>query len=77
MESRSRSLVKSVSWRVCAFFLTFFAGWILTGSVRTGAAIGLADFCSKIVTFYGHERLWLRVRWGLLQPDQAGPGEGI
>jgi len=64
MESRKRSLVKSVSWRTCAFILTFLVGWLVTGSMRVGATVGLADFAIKIVTFYAHERLWLRIQWG-------------
>jgi uncharacterized membrane protein len=77
MESRTRSFVKSVSWRLCGLLFTFLAGWLITRSIRAGLAIGLTDFFLKIGTFYAHERLWLRVRWGRLQPESGGDGSGI
>ena len=77
MESRKRSLGKSVSWRLCAFLQTFLVGWLVTGSVRIGVAVGLADFAVKLVTFYAHERLWLKIRWGRQQTDLADAGGGI
>jgi adenylylsulfate kinase len=77
METRSRSLVKSVSWRLFGLLFTSLIGWLVTGSIRAGLTIGLMDFALKIGTFYAHERLWLRVRWGRLQQEQIGNGGGI
>lgn len=77
METRKRSLVKSLSWRVIGLVLTFVTAWVVTGSWRAGLAVGLVDFLVKIGTFYAHERAWHRVQWGLVRPDQVYNGEGI
>lgn len=77
METRKRSLIKSVSWRIIGFLLTFVTAWIVTGSMRTGMAVGFVDFLVKVGTFYGHERLWHRVRWGVVRPEQVSNGGGI
>ena len=44
METRKRSLVKSLSWRVIGLVLTFVTAWVVTGSWRAGLAVGLVDF---------------------------------
>ena len=77
MESRRRSIVKSLSWRFFALIITAVLGGMITGSVRMGLAIGGADLVVKLGTYYVHERLWQRVRWGLLAPETTGPGSGI
>jgi len=77
MESHTRSIVKSVCWRFFALIITSLVGWLLTGSARMGLAIGGADFAVKIVTYYLHERLWQRVRWGVAMAEEVREGEGI
>ena len=77
METRKRSFVKSLSWRVIGLILTFVTAWLVTGSWRTGLAVGFVDFLVKIGTFYAHERVWHRVSWGLIRPEQVYNGEGI
>ena len=68
METHRRSVAKSVSWRVFALVITFLVGWQVTGSLTAGLAIGGSDCLLKIGTYYLHERLWLRVRWGRTDP---------
>lgn len=53
-----------MSWRAFALILTSLVGWGITGSMSTGLAIGGADCLIKLGTYYTHERLWLRVKWG-------------
>ncbi len=77
MESRKRSFVKAISWRLCGLFFTFLVGLAVTRSIRAGLIMGAADFFLKIGTFYGHERLWSRVRWGRLLPAQAAGKGGV
>jgi uncharacterized membrane protein len=78
MESHKRSIVKSVSWRCFGAVFTTLAGWLITGSLRAGLAIGAADFVMKIGTYYAHERVWQKIQWGILDADTVGDtGKGI
>ena len=77
IESHKRSLVKSVTWRLFGLVFTFLTGWLITGSIKAGVTLGLADFFVKIGTFYAHERFWQKVRWGRLETDVADAGSGI
>ncbi|MGD9874356.1 MAG: DUF2061 domain-containing protein [Kiritimatiellia bacterium] len=70
MESRRRSFIKAITWRICGLFFTFLVGLIVTRSFRISLIMGVTDFFLKIGTFYGHERLWSRIRWGRLLPEQ-------
>ena len=56
---------------------TFVLGLIFSGSMKTAGAIAGTEVVTKIVLFYGHERLWALVRWGHRPhpaPDQSGEG---
>lgn len=77
METRKRSFVKSVSWRMFGLVFTTVTTWLVTGSVRAGITVGLLDFFVKIGTFYAHERVWHRIRWGMVRLDQVTDGSGI
>ncbi len=70
MESRRRSVVKAVSWRVVATSITAIVAWVITESLQFAALIGGADTVLKLAAFYYHERLWMRVSYGRLRgPD--------
>ncbi|TFH17687.1 MAG: DUF2061 domain-containing protein [Lentisphaerales bacterium] len=77
METHRRSIMKSISWRLVATVCTSFAGWFITGSLQAGISIGIVDCLIKIGIYYGHERAWQRVSWGLVRVDRVQTGEGI
>ena len=56
--TRKRHLAKAVSWRVVGTLDTFLLGWLLSGSVEIGAAIGGAEVLTKTFLYYFHERAW-------------------
>lgn len=77
IESHPRSFAKAVSWRALGSIDTFVLGLIFSGSMKTAGAIAGTEVVTKIVLFYGHERLWALVRWGHRPhpaPDQSGEG---
>jgi len=67
-DSHARTIAKSLSWRFSAFIITAVIAWAVTGSPGVAASIGLADTLVKLVTYYLHERMWLRIPFG--QPKQ-------
>ena len=63
-ESRSRSVVKSLSWRFLATATTFLIVLTFTGRLDLAVAIGGVEVVAKLLIFYVHERTWQRVEWG-------------
>ena len=57
-ESRLRSLLKAMSWRIIATLTTSLVAFFVTGEVKTAIAIGSIEFVLKFAIYYGHERLW-------------------
>ena len=68
METPLRSVVKAITWRACGLITTSTVVWVLTQRVDLAASVGLADTAVKLLAYYGHERLWLRIRFGRLPP---------
>ena len=62
-----RSIAKSFSWRILATLTTIALVWIGTGHVDTALTIGVAEFVIKMIVYYGHERAWAYIPWGLEQ----------
>jgi uncharacterized membrane protein len=70
METRKRSIVKALSWRVIATVVTVLVSWIMIGSVETAFKIGLLDTSIKLAAYYYHERAWIHSNFGKLkEPD--------
>jgi len=67
-ETTSRSLVKSMMWRVIAGSVTFFTSLRFSGSISTALSIVGSDFFSKAATMFIGERL--------MNKSQAGRKSG-
>ena len=60
--SRTRSLVKALTWRITATLTTAVIAYIVTGELNTAVIIGGLEFVLKFIMYYGHERAWNAVR---------------
>lgn len=70
MESHARSIVKALSWRIIASVVTFLVALLLTGTIDTAFKIGILDTIIKLGAYYGHERIWMKLKFGKLRtPD--------
>ncbi|MDC0197914.1 DUF2061 domain-containing protein [Candidatus Thioglobus sp.] len=63
-ENKSRSLGKSISWRVLASCDTILISYIITGSFAIAASIGSIEVLTKMFLYYFHERAWNRMTFG-------------
>ena len=63
-DSRIRSFVKGISWRVIATSTTMTVAYILTGDLEIVLATGVIDVIAKLLFYYAHERAWGRITWG-------------
>lgn len=69
-ETRRRSVIKALTWRVLAGFITAGVALILTGKLKFAVEIGVIDTSVKLVVYFMHERLWNRISWGrVVAPD--------
>jgi len=64
VERRTRSLLKSISWRVVATFTTIILVFLFTGNFALSASIGSVEFLMKMGIYYLHERVWNLVDFG-------------
>jgi len=63
-EAHSRSLFKAISWRMLGSIDTFVISYLVTGKLVFAASIASVETVTKVILFYGHERMWAAVPWG-------------
>jgi uncharacterized membrane protein len=63
--SNRRHLLKTFSWRFLGTLDTIFLGWLVTGNLITGLKIGSVEVISKMLLYFGHEKVWYKINFGL------------
>ena len=66
-DSNKRHIIKTFSWRFVGTIDTIIFAWLLTGNPLTGLKIGLFETLSKMLLYFGHEKLWYKINFGLDQ----------
>ena len=64
IESRKRSLIKSLIWRVIATTVTMLVSYIWLGKWADAIVLALVANLIKSVLYYLHERAWDRTDFG-------------
>jgi uncharacterized membrane protein len=62
-EKPIRSVVKAISWRVVGTVDTMIISWFVTGELSMALTIGSIEVITKMVLYYGHERIWNLIKW--------------
>jgi len=62
--TKTRSILKTLSWRIIASLDTFLLTWLVTGNVKAGMAVSMLEIITKIILYYVHERAWLQSDFG-------------
>lgn len=68
LETRYRSILKTISWRVLATLITAGVAWVITDSFQYAAIIGTMDCLIKFFAYYAHERIWNQIDHGRKEP---------
>lgn len=63
-EKPLRSMAKAISWRIVGTGDTIAIAWVLTGDVQTALAIGSIELVTKMLLYFGHERIWNTINFG-------------
>jgi len=61
-DSISRSIAKSLTWRITATITTIAIAYLIIGDVSTAMAIGGIEFFAKMFIYFLHERLWASIK---------------
>ena len=63
--TKTRTILKTISWRIVGTLDTMALGWIITGSPLVGLKIGALELVTKFVLYYLHERVWIKFKFGI------------
>ena len=61
---KSRSLIKSFTWRVVALITTFISIYIVSGKLSVAWAGTFLTNGINFILYYLHERAWNKTSWG-------------
>ena len=63
---RKRHIAKTISYRIVSTTIGFLTLWVITGSIKIGAAFGVAELLWIPIQYYIHERIWYKwIKYGL------------
>jgi len=66
MVSYKRHIAKTISYRLVSTLIGFGLMWMITGSIKAGAAFGVAELVYKPIQYYIHEIVWYKwIKYGL------------
>jgi len=63
-EKAYRSVIKTISWRTVGTIDTIVISYLITGSFAMAASIGSIELVTKMILYYGHERVWNQINIG-------------
>ncbi|HCE44066.1 MAG TPA: hypothetical protein DET40_11005 [Lentisphaeria bacterium] len=62
-----RSAAKAISWRTVGTIDTIIISWLITGQLTFAISIGAVELFTKMFLYYGHERIWNKIRFGRIE----------
>lgn len=71
-ETRYRSLVKGLSWRLVGTADTTVLSWVFTRAIGKALQIGGVECFTKLLLYYLHERVWVSVPWARQIVEEHG-----
>ena len=70
MIQKKRHIAKAISYRAVAILSTFVVSFGITGKVEYGLTIGGIDGLIKLFLYYGHERMWYKTKFGVMETNE-------
>ena len=64
VDHHKRSVIKGISWRIVGTVDTIIIAFFWTGDYTKALQIGFTEVVTKVLLYYLHERVWLKVKWG-------------
>ncbi len=63
-ESKVRSALKGLSWRIIATLTIIVIVYVKTGEIQSALEIGAIEFVIKYLLYFAHERAWAQIPFG-------------
>ena len=64
-ETHKRTLARMISYRITAWAFTILWTYMFTGDVVAATGFATALHILLSIDYYVHERVWLKIKWGL------------
>ena len=64
METKQRTMVRMVTYRLTAWTFTIFWAYFFTGNFGSAAGFATVLHILLSIDYYIHERIWLKIKWG-------------
>ena len=68
-ETNFRSITKGITWRVVATSTTMAIVYLFFGNLELAVATGLLETVAKVALYWGHEKVWQKIKWGRKRID--------
>ncbi len=76
LDSRSRHIAKTITWRVIASLTTFLLALFFFQDDPDAATkatwVAITEAVLKMGLYYGHERMWYKIDFGLSNREKEG-----
>ena len=66
-ESRLRSVLKTISWRILATTTTVLIAYFIFRDISNALKVGGIEFFAKMIIYYLHERAWQAIPYGAIR----------
>jgi len=66
VETRKRSILKAITYRVFIVCLDFLAIYLFTHKVDVALGFMVVSNLYTTLGYFAHERLWTRIKWGFV-----------
>jgi uncharacterized membrane protein len=62
-DTSTRSLVKTISWRITGSGATFAISYLVLGDFSVAGTIAMTQVTLNTILYYIHERIWNKITW--------------
>jgi len=62
-DTSTRSLVKTISWRITGSGATFAISYLVLGDFSVSSTIAITQVTLNTILYYIHERIWNKITW--------------
>lgn len=70
MDSKKRSWMKSITWRLVGIIVLGLISYWSTGNLKEMTQITLLFNGIRLILYYYHERVWNRIDYGRIPPSK-------
>jgi uncharacterized membrane protein len=63
-DTKTRSLVKTITWRITGSGATFIISYIISQNFAVAGTISVVQLISNTILYFAHERIWNCIKWG-------------